>query len=327
MSAGVAEQSVMTSSTPPPTQPPSISPPATGSRLGLAANRPAQPAKELQPMFVTSTALIIVSVVIFTFYATIAILGPVRHARDQTTAYATFRGELENATAMVTQLGDDGQPQPLGTPMAVLDIPQLELREVVFEGTTSGVLRSGPGHRRDTPLPGQAGTSVIFGRQAGFGGPFADLRQLAKGQVFTVTTGQGKHLYRVVGVRRAGDPQAPALAAGKGRITLITAAGTEFIPEGVLRVDADLVSPVQLAGPRPITTAMLPSAETALGTDSSVVLAIMLLSQALLLASLAVAWARTRWGRLQVWVAGMPFLLALGVALSDQLACLLPNLL
>lgn len=278
-------------------------------------------------VFVPSAALTTVAALVFVFVATIAVLGPVRHARDQQTAFATLRSQLANATAMVNQLGDDGKPQPLGTPMAVIDIPQIGVREVVFEGTTAGVLRSGPGHRRDTPLPGQAGTSVVFGRQAGYGGPFGHLDQLRRGTVFSVTTGQGKSLYRIIGLRRAGDPQTTALAAGKGRMTLITAAGTRFVPEGVLRVDADLVSAVQPSGPRPITASSLPPAEAALSGDSSVWVVILLLTQALLLASLALAWARARWGRTQVWVTGMPVLLALSVALADQVACLLPNLL
>lgn len=317
MTAGLAQSpSVQTSSSKPSTPVPS----------GRPTRPPRKPA-QLEPFFVPSTALVIVAALTLTFVATIALLGPVRHARDQQTAFATLRGELATARVMVTQLGDDGEPHPLGTPMAVLDIPQIGVREVVFEGTTSGVLRSGPGHRRDTPLPGQAGTSVIFGRQAGFGGPFGHLDQLVKGSVFTVTTGQGKHLYRIIGLRRAGDPQAPVLAAGKGRITLITAAGARFVPEGVLRVDADLVTDVQPAGPRPITVSTLPAAETALSGDSNVWVAILLLCQALLLVALAVTWARSRWGRTQIWLTGMPVLLALGIALSDQVACLLPNLL
>jgi len=312
MTAGLAERA--------PHEPSMLAPPGN-------IDAPARAPRELDPMFVSSTALIILASLIFTFLASIVLLGPLRHARDQNTAYATFRSQLANATAMVNQIGDNGKLQPLGTPMAVLDVPQIGLREVTFEGTTSGVLRSGPGHRRDTPLPGQAGNSVIFGRQAGFGGPFRHLDQLVRGQVFSVTTGQGKSLYRVTGVRRAGDPQAPVLAAGKGRLTLITGAGQRFIPEGVLRVDADLVSSVQPSGTRPMTAANLPAAETAMSGDSSVWVLILLLAQALFLVSVAVAWARTRWGRPQVWLAGMPVLLALGVALSDQVACLLPNLL
>ena len=180
---------------------------------------------ELGILFVPAAALTIAAALFFTFVATVAVIGPVRHARDQQTAFATFRGELANATAMVTQLGEDGKPQPLGRPMAVLDIPQIGLREVIFEGTSAGVMRSGPGHRRDTPLPGQAGTSIILGRRAAFGGPFAHLDQLGPKQVFSVTTGQGKSLYRIIGLRRAGDPQPPIVAAGKGRLILITTTG------------------------------------------------------------------------------------------------------
>jgi LPXTG-site transpeptidase (sortase) family protein len=281
---------------------------------------------ELAPWYVPSTALVIVASLIFTFLATLAVIGPVRHARDQATAFATLRADLAKATAPVTQLDDAGKPHPLGRPMAILDIPQLGLREVVFEGTSSGVLRSGPGHRRDTPFPGQAGTAIIFGRKAAFGGPFAYLDRLTKGQVFTVTTGQGRIVYRVLGIRRAGDPQPVAPVAGKGRLMLMTATGDRFVPSGLLRVDADQVSEVQPGGARPITAASLPAQETAMQGDPSVWVSILLLSQALLVVALAVAWARARWGRAQVWLTGMPVLLALGVALSAQAACLLPNL-
>jgi LPXTG-site transpeptidase (sortase) family protein len=95
--------------------------------------------------------------------------------------------------------------------MAVLEIPALDLHEVVFEGTTSGVLQDGPGHRRDTVFPGQEGTSVIMGRQATYGGPFGRLDVLQPGEPFTITTGQGAHTYHVTGVRREGDPQPPPL--------------------------------------------------------------------------------------------------------------------
>ena len=187
-------------------------------------------------------------------------------------------------------------------------------------------MRSGPGHRRDSPLPGQAGTSIIFGRRAAYGGPFGHLSQLTAGQVFTVTTGQSRNLYRILDTRRAGDPQPDPPAAGKGRIILMTATGDRYVPAGLLRVDADLVSTVQPAGARPITVANLPAQETALAGDSSVWVPILLLSQALLLAALAVAWMRSRWGRAQVWLTGMPVLLAVGVALSSEVSCLLPNL-
>ncbi|MFD1273890.1 sortase domain-bontaining protein [Streptomyces kaempferi] len=72
--------------------------------------------------------------------------------------------------AQTDQQGDLLAP---GTPVALIDIPAAHLHQVVLEGTDSGVLTDGPGHRRDTPLPGQSGTSVLMGRAAAYGGPSA----------------------------------------------------------------------------------------------------------------------------------------------------------
>src|SRR5262249_61335956 len=101
--------------------------------------------------------------------------GSLRHTGDQRVAYARLRSDMANGIAPVGQTRSDGHLLAPGTPVAWLEIPQLDVHEVVFEGTSAGVLRSGPGHRRDTPLPGQAGVSVIFGRRAAFGGPFHPL--------------------------------------------------------------------------------------------------------------------------------------------------------
>lgn len=279
-----------------------------------------------RPLYVLSSVLTIVSIMALTFMATISVVGGVRHARDQQTAFALLRGQLATATAPVTQTDAKGRLQALGTPVAVLDIPQIGLREVVLEGTTSGVLRSGPGHRRDSALPGQEGVSVLMGRQAAFGGPFHEIKHLRRGQVFTVTTGQGRATYRVIGVRRAGDPAPPLVQAGKGRMILMTAAGGDWVPQGTLRVDADLVSAVQPSGPRPLTATSLPLPERPLQGEPGVWVWVLLLTQLLFAASVAVTWARFRWGAWQAWTAGGPLLLAIGIALSAQVARLLPNL-
>ena len=272
--------------------------------------------------------LTILGALLLALVVDLAVIGPVRHARDQRVAFAQLRGDLANATAMVDQTDDSGHLHPLGTPMAVLTVPQIGLREVVFEGTTSGVLMSGPGHRRDTPLPGQAGPSVLMGRQAAFDGPFRYLDQLTKGSVIRLVTGQGDDIaYRVTDVRRAGDPQPPALAPGRGRITLVTASGEPYLPTGVLRVDADLVGVPKQAGPRPLTAATLPVPERVLQGDPGAWVLIVLWGQLLVAAALGVAWARVRWGRWQAWLTGTPLLGALGIAVADNVIRLLPNLL
>jgi len=48
--------------------------------------------------------------------------------------------------------------------------------------------------------------------------------------------------------------------------------------------------------------------------------------QALLIAAGAITWARTRWGRWQVWIVAVPVLGYFGLAVADQAAGLLINL-
>jgi hypothetical protein len=117
------------------------------------------------------------------------------------------------------------------------------------------------------------------------------------------------------------------VAAGAGRLTLVTADGGPFYPTDLLRVDADLVTAPEPAPPRPLTAAGLPPSEKAMGTEPAAWILVVLWGQALLLASLALVWARSRWGRWQAWTVGVPVLGSLGLATADQIARLLPNLL
>ena len=289
------------------------------------------------PFFVVGTALTLVAALLLVFAADLLVIGHIRHARDQQTAFADLRADLANGTAPVNQTTDDGKLVPLGKALGVLEIEQIRVREVFFEGTTSGVMMSGPGHRRDTVLPGQAGSSVIMGRKAGFGGPFSYLEQLLPGSRITAYTGQGRADYVVTGIRRAGDPEPATLGAGQGRLTLVTAIGDDYVPDGSLRVDAALVSTSAdlktvaqqafAAGPRPLTSLQLPSGERPMHGDNAAWVDVVLWALALFLASLGVTWLRMRWGRWQTWLAGGPVLLALALTTSDQVARLLPNLL
>lgn len=277
---------------------------------------------------VASTAALILSVTLLGFCLYVGLLSRLHYDRAQHDAYADFRAQLAQATAPVgpVQPDDPKALLPLGTPVAVLGIPEIGLRDVVFEGTSGHVLENGPGHLRSTVLPGQAGTSEILGRAAAYGGPFARLAELNPGDPFTVTTGQGVHNYVVLDVRRAGDPQPTPLATGRGRLILATADGVPFLPSGVLRVDANLVSPAQPTPPTVLTTAQLPPAEQALHGDPSSWIPLVLWGQGLLVAAVVIAWARTRWGRWQVWIVTVPVLGFLGLAVADQAAGLLINL-
>jgi LPXTG-site transpeptidase (sortase) family protein len=294
-----------------------------------------------QPGFVAGMTITILATLLLTFCADLLVVGHIRHARDQQTSFADLRGYLAAGTAAVNQTQDDGALVPLGTPIGVLEIPQIGLREVFFEGTTAGVLMSGPGHRRDSPLPGQAGSSVIMGRKAAYGGPFSYLEQLSVGQVFTVVTGQGRQYFRVSGIRHSGKGSPPVVGLGESRLMLVTASGGDYQPNGAVYVDATFVgwtavdgtadkapltNAVLESGPRPLSAVDLPIAERPLRGDDGALPAILLWSVLLAAGALVTAWLRLRWGKWQVWLAGAPPLLAAGLTLSDQLARLLPNL-
>ncbi|MFE2290186.1 sortase [Streptomyces sp. NPDC059452] len=321
----------MTVLTPPPPPPPPspLSPPVTAPPpsppvpvSGQAPRPPARPGLAL-----TGAALCVLAAVLLGFAANLTLVGHLQHSRDQQTAYDELRRQLALGTAPVGPRTYDDRPLAMGAPVALLRIPALGVREVVGEGTTSRVLMSGPGHRRDTPLPGQAGTSVIMGRQWGYGSPFHSLHKLPVGARIEITTGQTKAVYAVTGVRRPGDALPDRRAPGQGALTLITATGSPYTPSGVLRVDAVLTTPVQPAPPRLLPAGPPGPSEEALAGESGAWLPVLLWSQALLAAALLTAWALRRRGTWQTWVSAVPVLAACGIALAAAITRLLPNLL
>jgi sortase A len=275
---------------------------------------------------VAAAALIALSATLLGFVAWVILLSHLAYDRVQYEDYANFRAELAQAIAPTGPTNPANPKQALapGTPVAVLHIPEIGVNAVVLEGTSGAVLEGGPGHLRDTPLPGQAGISEIFGRRASYGGVFGDIASLRPGAEFTVTTGLGVARYKVIDVRRAGDP-VPALT-GPGRLILVTADGTPFAPSGVLRVDADLISKAQPTSNPVITEADLPSDEQLMATDPVAWVPLVLWGIPLVVAASAVGWLSQRWGRWQAWIVAVPVLGYLGLAVAGQATLLLPNL-
>jgi len=251
------------------------------------------------------------------------VLGGLAENRTQQGLYADLREALARQTA---PLG--GQIEP-GTPVALLSIPTIGLEQVVIEGTASGDLQAGPGHRRDTALPGQEGISVLYGKALTFGAPFRSVPRLQEGDGIQVTAAQGVYTYRVDGVRRAGDPTLGALDEGEGRLTLVTMEGSgllgSFAPDRTVYVDATLVG--EAAVPPAGRPSGVPDAEKALAVDVGVLPTLVLVVQALLLAVGAVLWARSRVPGRALWVLGSPVVAAAAWLVVDHVARLLPNLL
>jgi sortase A len=271
--------------------------------------------------------LVLVAVVSFCLLLQLLLLSGLQERSAQQQRFDAFRADVAAGTAPLGSVNDEDEVLALGSPMAYLEIPAIGLRQVVVEGTTSGALFDGPGHRRDSPFPGQQGTTVILGRRATFGGPFSQIHNLVEGDEIKVTTGQGEFSYEVIGVRREDEPSPPSLDAGEGRMLLVTADGRPYLPDGVLRVDADLRSD-SVGGVSPLfLPSELPATEKIMAADTTTLWALVMWLQVLVAAVVGFVWAWHRWGRAKAWIVGVPFLLLVGLNVADQTARLLPNLL
>ena len=312
------------------------SPPPGSPGGGTGLSPPAARPPGMRPPFAARASLgrqiaaatfITLGVTLLGFAAWMLLFSRLAYYRVQYNDYANFRAELAQAIAPTGPTDPANAKAALapGSPVAVLRIPEIGLSAVILEGTSGQVLESGPGHLRDTPLPGQAGISEIFGRRAAYGGAFSRISGLRPGDAITVTTGLGVARYRVVDVRRAGDPVPQPTSPG--RLILATADGPPFAPTGVLRVDADLTSAAQPLSNPLISAANLPSDEQLMGTDQVAWVPLVLWGTPLVVAASAVGWLSQRWGRWQAWIVAVPVLGFLGLAVAGQATLLLPNLL
>jgi sortase A len=242
-------------------------------------------------------------------------LSSVTESRAQTNMYKPFAYALSQATAPVG-------PAKEGSPVAILNIPQIGLNNaVVVEGTSSRDLTLGPGHERVTALPGQQGVSFIYGKAVTFGAPFGRLMQLKRGDRFTATTGQGTSTYVV---ESFGDTKHPAPADSVNRLVLMTAASSSPFPNMAVQVSADLVSRAQ---PNPGGWPNIGQNESYLAWDpAESLLPLLLWSQALLLATITATVAAHRWSRWPAYLVMSPVIIALTWCVYENLAGLLTNL-
>ncbi|MCW2494718.1 sortase [Jatrophihabitans sp.] len=312
----------MTLVAPPPPAPPAPPSPPTPPRPTRSArhNRPAAQSTRVQVI-----RFVLLSLAVLTtwsvFYA--LVLSPLQAHHSQGVLYSKFRQEVSEETAPI------GGAIDAGAPVAVLDMPAAGLRrEVVVEGTASGDLMKGPGHLRDSVLPGQAGLSVLLGRADLFGGPFGSIASVPLGTTIKITTGLGIAKYVVSAVDHANAPSPPALASGAGRLLLVTADSSGWrsgwAPSSSVFVYAELKS--KPFGSDGGTPSSVPKAELPMKGDPSALYELVLWLPLLLGSSIAVLWAVERWGQWQAWLIGTPVLLATLWGVSQSAIQLLPNL-
>lgn len=247
--------------------------------------------------------------------------GNVSHARDQDLLYRELRTQLAGLTAPV------GPVVAAGEPVALLRLPTLGVEEVVVEGTAAGDLFAGPGHKRNTVLPGQVGTSLVYGRSTTYGAPFADIDLLDNGDPIDVVMAQGEVTFHVLGVRRDGDPLPPPRGDGVARLTLVSTVGggrlAALTPGETVYVDAEATEGFGAPGGVPPT---VPESEEALARGTAALPMLCLCLALLTGLTVAVILARQRWSAALVWVVAAPVAVALAWGTTDTAMRLLPNL-
>lgn len=215
-----------------------------------------------------------------------------------------------------------GYPISRGTAVALLEVDELDLRAVVVEGTQSEDLAKGPGHLVGSALPGQPGTSAILAHSNTYGSTFARLNELRPGSDISVTTGQGKHTYKVVDstVRSASD--SAAFLGERNMLLLITGAGGTS-PNQRLVVRAELTSPVFPSG---LTDENANTSTSELGLEGSsqapgqVVLWLLFLLVLLLISTPIIDFVGSRVG----WLLCAPVLLVVALQIWRNASLMFP---
>ena len=246
--------------------------------------------------------------------------------RVQIEAYQTLRVPLANGTAPISPSRPYNPKKLLavGSPVAIVQIPALHIQDVVLKGTTGAVLEGGPGHQRDTPMPGQVGISVILGRRPPTAGRSAGWP--AWPRVTTSRSSPGRPWPATGWSTCAGrDPRCRSARVRAGRMVLVTADGAPLVPTGMLYVDADLIS--KPSRPRRVLTSATcrrartrsapirrPGCRSRSGGSCCVIVAA------------ALAWLWNAWGRWQTWLVAVPVVGFIVLSVADQVTRLLPNL-
>ena len=136
-------------------------------------------------------------------------------------AQATPRPVL--GTTLTTTPAQAAKPN-LGSGIALLEIPKINLSMVIVEGVGVEDLKLGPGHYPGTPLPGEPGNVVISGHRTTYLHPFSNVNDLTVGDPITLTSPDGTRNVYLVSEVKVVEPTAVEVVSNTpdDRLTLTT---------------------------------------------------------------------------------------------------------
>ncbi len=216
-----------------------------------------------------------------------------------------------------------GHIPPEGKAVAILDIPELHLDQVVVEGTSATDLTAGPGLMPGSALPGTPGNTVIAGRRFLYGKPFSALGSLKRGETLQIVSSYGTFTYSVSGthVVEPGQPD-PVAPTADNRLTLVTS-NASLAPTARVVAEASLVS---LAVDVHVSAIGLPPlSERALSGDAGSLVPAILWGIALVAVLGLTVRLYRRWRKTgPIYLMTTPVLLVLAVLVFQNLAHLMP---
>lgn len=304
----------MTSPPPPPSAPP-VAPGSPGAPAP-AGRGPGKQVRERRPLNTAKAiaiGLTLIAGLILSFGGYLFIGSALQASRAQDVMYKDLKEDLAQAVVPVS-----GILAP-GTPLGLVQIPRLGVEQVFVAGSASELTMDGPGLQPDSRLPGQQGVSILIGRRATFGAPFAHLDEMQTGDIIVVTTGQGRFEY-VVDIVRTSDAPPTKIEAVPARLSLVTS-DPAMTPSRSLLVSAQLDGK---ALPASTGQASRPADQPGEGSKSSLV-PLLLWSQLLLVVTCAFTWAALRVPGRALWIGAVPVFIALLWIVFENLAVLLPN--
>jgi sortase A len=216
------------------------------------------------------------------------------------------------------------EPPSPGDPVALLQVPSIELEAVVVEGTSGEQLQKGPGHFRNTVMFGQRGNAAIAGKRTTYGAPFSKIGDLEAGDQIQTTTPSGVFRYQVDRKPRTVEPgqRDPLRATRSGRLTLVTS------EPSYLATDRLVVTARMLSRPARSTTApptsVVEESESGLSGDFRVWAQTVIYAQLLVAMFLGARVLYRRWLRWPTYLITTPILLALLIMFFESVSQLLP---
>ena len=167
---------------------------------------------------------------------------------------------------------------------------------------------------------------MLIGRSTTTGAPFGRIDAFRRGDTITITTGQGRFVFRVVDVRRAGS-HVPAIPPSGSLTTFVTSSGSGLLGNilhgHLIYVDAALQGTAVATpshAPRTISQAEIQG-----HGDAGSLGWVALWFVALIATVLGSAWLIARWGWRRSWIILAPVALAVLWGLSDEMLQLVPN--